>query len=197
MSVERFELGAIAPQPWKNGAGLTREIAWGGRSSADFNWRISVADVARDASFSAFPGIDRCITLLCGAGMRLRSHNGRNGRIDHRLTEPLAPFYFPGDVPLDATLVAGASRDFNVMVRRGAFRAEVTCHRGAAELHGGDVTLLLCVAGRWRVTAGEPLAVGPMQALLWREPTAAVRIAPLSEAAPALLFVRLCHDRPP
>lgn len=192
--VERFELSTIAPQPWKNGAGLTREIAWGGPSSADFDWRISVAEVARDAPFSAFPGIDRCIALLHGAGMRLRS---RDGRIDHRLTEPLAPFHFTGDVPLVATLVAGASRDFNVMVRRGAFRAEVTCHRGAARWHGGDVTLLLCVAGSWRVIAGEPIALSPMQALLWREPIAAVRVAPLSVAAPALLFVRLCHDRPP
>ena len=197
MSAERFELSAIAPQPWQNGAGLTREIAWGGRSSADFDWRISVAEVARDAPFSAFPGIDRCIALLHGAGMRLRSHGARSGCIDHRLTELLAPFHFTGDAPLHATLIAGASRDFNVMVRRGAFSAELTCQRGGAELPGGDVTLLLGVAGRWQVTAGDPLCLDPMQALLWREPIAAVRVAPLGEAAPALLLVRLCHDRLP
>ena len=40
---ERFDLHTITPQPWKNGAGLTREIAFGGPSAAEFDWRISVA----------------------------------------------------------------------------------------------------------------------------------------------------------
>ena len=82
----RFDLRGIAPQPWKNGAGLTREIAFGGASAADFDWRLSVAEVVRDAPFSAFPGIDRCITLLRGAGMHLRAVDGS---MDHALTTPL------------------------------------------------------------------------------------------------------------
>ncbi len=36
-----------------------------------FIWRVSVADVASDGPFSRFPGIDRTIMLLEGAGMRL------------------------------------------------------------------------------------------------------------------------------
>ncbi|HEY9239438.1 MAG TPA: HutD family protein, partial [Burkholderiaceae bacterium] len=52
-SPARIDLREIAPQAWKNGAGLTREIAFGGPGAADFDWRISVAEVARDAPFSA------------------------------------------------------------------------------------------------------------------------------------------------
>jgi len=194
VSVERFDLRAIAPQPWKNGAGLTREIAFGGASRADFDWRLSVAEVERDAPFSAFPGIDRCIVLLRGAGMRLRSPDGR---IDHALTERLAPFAFSGDIPLAATLAGGASSDFNVMTRRGVFRSELSCHRAAAELPGADVTLLLCCDGEWAVgTRAAPLSLGPMQALLWRAPIAAIAVAPIGNSA-TLLQLRLCHDRPP
>ena len=190
MSVERFDLRTIAPQPWKNGAGLTREIAFGGAHAADFDWRLSVAEVERDAPFSAFPGVDRHITLLQGAGMRLRA---LDGSIDHALTPPLAPFAFSGDVALAATLAGGPSTDFNVMTRRGRWRAEVSVQRDAAELADADATLLLCCSGHWRIGAD---ALAPQQALLWRTPRGALEIRPV-DANAALLFVRLCHDQLP
>jgi environmental stress-induced protein Ves len=196
MPVERFEVGAIAAQPWKNGAGLTREIARGGPHGADFDWRISLAEVERDAPFSAFPGIDRCIALLRGAGMNLKS---ADGSIDHRLTDPLVPFHFSGDIPLDATLAGGPSSDFNVMTRRGHLRSEISCHREASTLRGARVTLLLCVEGEWIVeTDEEPQRLEPLQALLWREPLTSVKAWPALAGTPSsILLVRLCHDRNP
>jgi environmental stress-induced protein Ves len=190
VSAERIDLRHIAQQPWKNGAGLTREIAFGGASAADFDWRLSVAEVDRDAPFSHLPGVDRCITLLTGPGMRLRSSDGS---VDHRLTAALAPFHFSGDVALNATLVRGACSDFNVMTRRGRFRSEVEVHRTAASLSPGDVTLLLSVSGRWLAGAD---AIDPLQGLLWRAPLRALDIRPTAADA-ALLHVRLCHDRTP
>ena len=190
VSPERFDLRTIAPRPWKNGAGLTREIAFGGVSAADFDWRLSVAEVERDAPFSAFPGIDRCITLLRGAGMRLRA---LDGSVDHALTTPLVPFAFSGDAALAATLAGGPSTDFNVMTRRAHWRGEVSVQRDAAKLADADTTLLLCCEGNWRIGA-ETLA--PQQALLWRAPRGVLRIRPVGAKA-ALLFVRLCHDLPP
>jgi uncharacterized protein len=117
VAAERFDLRDIAPQPWKNGAGLTREIAVGprGASATDFDWRVSVAEVERAAPFSVFPGIDRCIVLLAGAGLHLRSDDHP---LDHRLDVPCTPFHFSGDVPLLATLIGGPSRDLNVPTRR-------------------------------------------------------------------------------
>ena len=67
--------------PWKNGGGHTTEIAAEppGAGTASFVWRVSVADIAQDGPFSAFPGIDRTLVLLSGRGMRLgdgRRHDG-------------------------------------------------------------------------------------------------------------------------
>jgi environmental stress-induced protein Ves len=213
MTPVRIDLRTLPPQPWKNGAGITREIAVGradanananadananahARADADaFDWRVSVAEVARDAPFSAFPGIDRCIVLLRGAGLRLRS---RDGRIDQRLTRPLAPFHFSGDDALDATLIDGATSDLNVMTRRGVFTSHVSCHRSAAELPGAAITLLVCSAGEWQVGADAPCTLAPLQALLWRAPVASIPVRPLRSAEPAaLLQVRLCHDHRP
>ena len=197
-SPERFDLRSIAPQPWKNGAGLTREIAVGpqGAGASDFDWRFSLAEVERDAPFSAFPGIGRCIVLLRGAGMRLRSGQGE---VDHRLDQAFVPFHFSGDTPLSATLVGGPSSDFNVMTRRGAWAAEVTTQRCAFAPAAADAMLLLCCEGEWLVDISSPETspekLRPMQALLWRMPPPRIGVSP--RPAGALLLVRLCHDRTP
>jgi environmental stress-induced protein Ves len=189
---ERFDLRRIEPQPWKNGAGVTREIAVGpeGAGSAAFDWRISLAEVERDAPFSAFPGIDRCIVLLRGAGMRLRSDNGA---LDHRLDRLLVPFDFSGDAPLSASLFDGPSSDFNVMTRRGAWTAAVTTQRSAFEPQSADATLLLCSEGEWLVEGASPETLGPLQALLWRARAPRVSVSP--QQTGGLLLVRLCHDQ--
>jgi uncharacterized protein len=193
-SPERFDLRRIEPQPWKNGAGVTREIAVGpqGAGAGDFDWRLSLAEVERDAPFSAFPGIDRSIVLLRGAGMRLRSNGDE---LNHRLDQAFVPFRFSGETPLSATLLDGPSSDFNVMTRRGAWTADVTVYRGAFEPARADVTLLLCCKGEWLVAGADSETLGPMQALLWREPAQRLRVSP--QQAGALLLVRLCHDQGP
>src|SRR5262245_21856206 len=96
MSVERIAIDQVPAEPWKNGAGLTRELAVAPRGATvvDFDWRISVARIDRDAPFSAFDGIDRCITLLRGKGMRLRSSDDA---IDATLARIAEPFRFAGD----------------------------------------------------------------------------------------------------
>jgi environmental stress-induced protein Ves len=189
---------ALAPQPWKNGAGLTREVAVGSRgANADFDWRISLAEVTGDAPFSAFPGIDRCITLLRGAGMRLASSDGS---VDHRLDRRLAPFRFSGDLDLNATLFDGACSDFNVMTRRGVWSAEVSVVRAACELADADVQLLLGIAGTWQIDSGATdhdtaWRLDPDAALLWRARCGALWATPTRPHEHALLQVRLCQDR--
>ncbi len=154
--VLRFALDAIAPAPWKNGGGTTREIAaWPPGAGMDgFAWRISVADIVADGPFSAFPGIDRQIALLEGDGVRLR---GVDGTFDHRLDRVGVPFAFAGETPVDATLIGGATRDFNVMTRRDRCRARVDAVSTAFALPAdAHAALLLVVDGEWRAThAGE------------------------------------------
>jgi uncharacterized protein len=199
VAAERFDLRTIAPQPWKNGCGLTHEIAIGprGADASNFDWRFSVAEVRRAAPFSAFPGVDRCIVLLAGGGMHLRSDDGM---LDHRLVVPLAPFHFPGELALWATPIGGPSSDFNAMTRRGVLRCVVTSHDAALTLPVDGITLLLCCGGDWHTDDPAAPTLAPMQGLLWRgadarHGPAAIRVAPPPRAAAAqLLFVRLCHD---
>jgi len=181
----RFELAALPWQAWKNGAGRTREIAVEPPQAGydEFGWRLSVAELERDAPFSAFAGVDRCIVLISGDGLLLRSGDGR---VEHRL-ERLEPFCFDGAQPLQATLLGGACSDFNVMTRRGQWRQEVQCLTAPASLPAADVLLVLALAGA-PVVDGAPLQ--PCSGLLWRTPRDALAVG----AAGTLLAVRLLRE---
>lgn len=189
-AARRIDLNTLPTTPWKNGAGTTREIARGpaGAEGDNFGWRLSVAEVERDAPFSVFPGVDRCIVLLRGEGMELRA-------ADSTLVQalrPLQPFPFAGERPLSARLTAGPCTDFNAMTRHGRWRADVRVLHGAARVAAGHVTLLLCAVGIWQ--AGDE-TLAPMHALLWRSLESPITVAPKAGgAAAALLHVRLCQD---
>ncbi|MEV7562556.1 HutD family protein [Streptomyces sp. NPDC048331] len=116
---------------WKNGGGVTREIAaWPeGAGMDDFGWRVSLAEVGADGPFSAFPGVARTLTLAEGAGMDLTVAGVRR-LVDERF----APQDFPGDEPTDCLLLAGPVVNFNVMYRRGAVEARTAVVRGALAL---------------------------------------------------------------
>jgi environmental stress-induced protein Ves len=114
--------------PWKNGGGVTREIAGGppGAGMGDFAWRVSLADVAAGGPFSVFPGVDRILTMVEGAGMDLTLDGIGPRLVDTRYL----PQHFPGDVPTDCRLLEGPVVNLNVMHRRGAAAAHVEVVRG-------------------------------------------------------------------
>ena len=58
MSGRILRADELLPTPWRNGLGVTREIALcpPGADTDDFLWRASVADVVGPAPFSQFPG---------------------------------------------------------------------------------------------------------------------------------------------
>ena len=132
-----IRLSDCPPRPWKNGLGSTRDIAvqTSVDGNGDFLWRASIAEVDSAAPFSSFPGIDRHIVLLDGAGFRMTLDDGRT----HALTTPLQPFAFPGEAGVAVVLAGGATRDFNLMVNRAQARGELPVWRGP---------------GRWLVNAG-------------------------------------------
>ena len=108
-TLHRFQRADLVATPWKNGGGVTREIlSWPpGSTVANFDWRVSIAHIASSGPFSAFPGVDRVITLLEGAGVDLRSSGGA---INHSLDHPLVPFAFAGEAPIDARLLGPLAR---------------------------------------------------------------------------------------
>ena len=188
MTLQRIDVAGIAPQPWKNGAGSTREIAVSppGMGSGDFDWRLSIARIHDDAPFSRYDGVDRCIALLAGAGMTLRLAGGRA----HRLGPGSEPFRFDGEAEVAAHLDDGPCDDFNVMVRRGRWRAQVTMLTGEARFQPAGAGLLLAITGDWQCRPAHG-TLGPMQAWLWREGLPATVASPLASSTPRALFVRL------
>ena len=101
--------------PWKNGGGACRELALHPAGAAEFDWRLSVAEVERDSEFSRFPGIDRSILVLSGGGFALLV--GDDPPV--RLRPGAPPFAFAGERVTRCVVAGGPSRDFNVMTRRG------------------------------------------------------------------------------
>lgn len=193
MALTHFSRRSLAAMPWKNGGGTTQEIAcWPpGAGLSEFGWRVSIATIAAPGPFSVFADIDRSIMLLEGEGVRLRS---RDGRIDHRLDLPHRPFAFAGDVEIDCTLQGGASSDFNVMTRRGQWRAEVQVLDGAAEIAPALHGVLLALRGDWRLNgAGQLCREG--EGLHWADAPHAWQAVPASPDA-RLAAVRILPADP-
>ncbi len=116
MELLRFD--NLVAVPWRNGGGLTRELAihLDGEIHPEFLWRVSMATVAGPGPFSRFDGIDRTIAVLQGEGIVLASGEGETV-----LRRNSAPYSFAGETLIDASVVSGETTDLNVMTRRGHF----------------------------------------------------------------------------
>jgi uncharacterized protein len=108
--------------PWKNGMGSTTEIAISPADAKldDFDWRVSMAQVASDGPFSSFAAIERTLLVLEGNGLDLSVAGQPTVRIDRDTI-----YAFPGDQPTSATLVDGPIVDLNVMSRRNIVSHDV------------------------------------------------------------------------
>lgn len=126
--------------PWRNGGGTTWEIARGvfpGSPEAEWHWRFSLAEIASDGPFSAFPGIDRLLTVVSGAGINLRIDGA-----DPRRLHAMEDIEFSGDDRVDCTRVAGPTRDLNLMVDRRAARLVPGRAKSMITLGPGDIAVL-------------------------------------------------------
>ncbi len=153
--------------PWKNGGGVSREIAAypAGSNMETFEWRVSAAVVAANGPFSVFEGVERTLAVLDGKGLSLRI----GGAAPVLLRPDHDALGFPGDVAAAATLVGGPVTDLNVMTRRGAWSARVQRRTlgVAAPLTAETDACLILVRDACEVSAA-PLArqLGPDDALL-------------------------------
>ncbi|MCB1574743.1 MAG: HutD family protein [Xanthomonadales bacterium] len=141
---------------WKNDGGWTTEIASEPMPdpAQGFRWRVSIADIESDGPFSAFPGIERDLLLLAGTGIELDINDAAPMRLDQRFQR----VHFAGEDAVGCRLLAGPTRDFNVMARRGVVSAEVH----ARPLNGtmlvfvepGDTWLIHMFAGQAGIRSG-------------------------------------------
>jgi hypothetical protein len=114
--IELVSADRLPAQPWRNGGGFTRELlAW--PTLADWQLRISMAEIARDGDFSRFDGVERWFAVVQGAGVLLRFAGQRA-----LLTAESEPIRFDGEATPHAELSEGATQDLNLMIRRDAGR---------------------------------------------------------------------------
>jgi environmental stress-induced protein Ves len=175
--------------PWKNGGGETAEIAVGpaGASLDALDWRVSMARVAASGPFSRFPGIDRTLAVLEGAGIRL----SLAGREAVPLGPDTPPFGFSGDDPAEAELIDGPIEDLNVMTRRASHRHRLSRLAASAPVslrREGEFLLVVARGAAARASAaGEAHALAEgATVLLDQRDAPRLEIAP---AAPARLYV--------
>jgi environmental stress-induced protein Ves len=189
----------LVAAPWKNGGGVTREVAVFPERAGmnDFVWRVSIADVAQAGPFSRFEGIDRTLVLLSGAGMVL-DETGAHAVKSHPLTRALDIARFDGEARIDARLVDGATRDFNLMVRRDAAQGELDVWRGQSQQRkqhsvSADVVLLYCASGSVSLAAGDaealPLDTGDTLRIDMQDPSNALSCT--LEGAGAVLAISI------
>ncbi|MCO5399933.1 HutD family protein [Ralstonia soli] len=142
---------AMRRMPWKNGGGVTTEIAIApaGATLDNFDWRISTARVDAAGPFSRFAGIDRSLAVIAGGPLTMHRADGKTVT----LAPGEAPARFPGEVDVHATLDAPLS-DFNVMTRRSTWAhhaeriAPAAGERRALPCeHPGMQWLVYCVQG--------------------------------------------------
>lgn len=111
---------AYRRERWRNMLGWTREILRHPDSDG-WDWRMSIAEIERDADFSAFPGIERELVLLSGNGLRLRFDDGEV----HELQAAHDRVRFDGGRSVRGELLDGPTLDFNLMWRRESMGADL------------------------------------------------------------------------
>lgn len=177
--------------PWKNGGGVTREIAVhkDATGGSDFLWRISVATVSKPGPFSIFEGIDRSIAVLDGAGIVL--HSEKSNVI---LTPESDPFAFEGETPIDAGVVNGETTDLNAMTRRGHFThsMEKLSFERSIVLDGTADEMIVVFNGEVTVTTSEgQLLAQPLDALIGVKKGAKIQLSPTVQAE--VFIIRISH----
>lgn len=123
---------------WRNGMGISWDIASEPAGIEDFGWRFAIARIDADVPFSSYPGVDRIFTLIEGNGLDLVFEGHRSLAVHRRFV----PHPYPCDIPTFCRLRNGPCRALNLFTRRGQWRAAADVLSSGAELtHPGPILL--------------------------------------------------------
>jgi len=167
--MEYFDIRKMPVSLWKNGAGETRELCCFPPATRDFNWRASIASIAGSGEFSAFPGVDRVITLLEGGEVTLDG-----GNAFHHTLKRFQPFRFSGEQTVRAQLSEGQmSMDLNIMTRRERCQAKVRVADRTFTTFGARGGMVLVLSGAWQL--GDKLLTAD-QGAYWQDEHHTIRL---------------------
>lgn len=167
--------------PWKDGQGQTDEIFIDppGAARDGFAIRVSSAPILAAGRFSAFPGVDRWITLIEGVGLELDFGDRRDTLV------PLVPFRFDSGLAPIGTPVGGPVRVVNVMADRSRWHLDEARVLAESEevtvtAHKRCVCFIAC--GNWQLDA---TGLGQQDAAILSD--GLFRLAPAGDGARAVL----------
>ena len=179
--------------PWRNGSGVTLEIAREPAADSEFLWRLSLATVADSGPFSSYPGYRRSVTLIAGNGFRLN----RGGQEPAILDTVGATALFSGGASTGCTLLNGRSTDLSLMVREPGTIISVTRIQDAAArvvpLPSGTLNAVFCLGEGTLVTLSG--SAGPSSRAS-TEAKLAVHDTALLGAQAAEVVIRPASNRP-
>ena len=125
--------------PWKNGGGVTVDIAFDGEI-----WRFSRTPITTAGPFSDYSGYDRLQVLVAGNGLVLETPDGE---ID--LRRPFQPVRFTGETPITSRLEAGPVEVVNLLGERARVRLDLAVMAaGDTERLGPGLHFAYCPAGQ-------------------------------------------------
>ena len=148
-----FSRDTITESPWKNGGGVTREVAKS-PSQAPF-WRLSIATVDQEGPFSSFVNLDRILTVIEGKGMVLEHKNG------DLVADLHIPVHFSGSDAINGLLPNGPIQDFNLIFDGSKLAADVSV-TDTVELDISlsstlVMTLVYCLTGAFKLLGSQTL----------------------------------------
>lgn len=111
--------------PWKNGGGITVDIAEQGDV-----WRFGRTPITAAGPFSDYAGFDRLQVLVAGRGLVLDTPDGE---IDVRT--PFKPVRFTGETPIVSRLEAGPVEVVNLIGARAKVRLALDVLTAGSTLH--------------------------------------------------------------
>ena len=163
-SIARLDPAAYRRIQWKNGGGMTVDIAGAVRpghepdSWTGMVWRFGRTRIETPAPFSDLSGYDRILVVVDGRGLVLRVSDGRV--IDAR--EPLRPVRFRGDWSIRSELEGGSVGVLNLMGDRAAVTMDMRILKGPGEFDlAPGTTVVHAPLGPAEVSLGE----GPLHRL--------------------------------
>lgn len=166
MAVERLTPDRYRSAPWRNGLGVSREVARDEGADGGAHWLVSLTTIMRDCPFSDYRGYDRVLTALAG-GVELTV-----GDAPPAALEKLRPFAFAGDERVDCRLAGGPAEVINAMVARDWGAQTVTLFRGPASrfaiaapsavLHALDAATVTIAGEAFALAAGDSLRIEDM-----------------------------------
>jgi environmental stress-induced protein Ves len=134
MTITRLDPAHYVTTPWKNGGGVTVDIAVVTDKDGDV-WRFGRTPIVTSGPFSDYSGFDRVQVLVAGSGLVLKTPDGE---IDVR--EPFRPVRFAGETPIVSRLESGPVEVVNLIGNRAKVRIDIRVLEAGRDLILGSGT---------------------------------------------------------